>query len=193
MHRFEASDLKRFLVAIDKHIDQPYELRLIGGSAAALGYGVQTVTKDIDALPGKLTLIASAIEKAREETGLSIPIEEVGVYNAPYNFEDRARTVPIDGLKHLVVKVPEKHDLVLMKMTRGQDPDLEVAEKIFRLQGLDKDTLIDRYLDEMDAAIGHRPMLDLNCRALISRLFGDAAEREAEERIKARRSRGKRE
>jgi hypothetical protein len=191
MRRFEASEIKRFLVALDKNLDQPSELWIIGGSAAALGYGVQTATKDIDILPRKHSL-TNAIKAAREATGLNIPVQEVGIYEAPQNFEDRAKEIPIEGLKHLVVKVPEKHDLVLMKMIRGEDPDLAVAEEISRLHGLDKDILIGRYLDEMDAAIGQRSMLDLSCEALISRVFGDVAAKEASERIKARRSRDKR-
>ena len=188
MRRFEASELKRFLKAMDEFLDHPFEFWLIGGSAAALGYDVKNTTKDLDTLDAKHMLITSAIESARRSTGLNIPIETAGFYDAPCDFEDRAVVVSIEGLKRLVVKVPEKHDLVLMKMMRGEEPDLAVAAEIHRLHGLDMDTLIDRYLDEMDAAIGRRSMLDLNCLALISRLFGEPTEKEAEERIQARRS-----
>lgn len=188
MRRFEATELERFLRAVDEVLDHAFELWLIGGSAAALGYGVRSATRDLDTLDSKHELIQSALDAARRSTGLDIPIETAGIYDAPHDFEDRAVVVSIDGLEHLLIKVPEKHDLVLMKMMRGEEQDLAVAEEIHRLHRLDMDTLIDRYLNEMDAAIGRRSTLDLNCRALVLRLYGEAAERDAEERIRARRS-----
>jgi hypothetical protein len=189
MQRFEARELRRFLKAVDDSLDHGFELWRTGGSAAALGYGVRIATKALDTLDARHRSIAHALEAARQSTGLNVPIDVAATYDAPRDFEERGKIVPIEGLKRLVVKVPEKHDLVLMKMVRGEEPDLEVAEAILSLHGLDKDLLLDRYLNEMDAVIGQREIADLNFLALVFRLYGEGEEREAKARIEARRRR----
>ena len=71
-----------------------------------------------------------------------------------------------------MIQVPEKHDLVLMKMIRGEQPDMEVAEEIKIKRGLSYETLTKRYLEEMNQVVGNIRLLDLNFLALMDRLFG---------------------
>lgn len=108
--------------------------------------------------------------------------------DAPFNLEDRLKVI-LPGLERLVVLVPEKHDLVLMKMLRGEEPDLEVAEEINQKHGLNPDTLVTRYLEEMKHIAGEVRRIDLNLLALMSRLFGAEVADSARQRIESLRTR----
>lgn len=188
MRRFRASELKRFLRAVDRNLSSPFRLVIIGGSAALLGYGVNRITQDIDIWGSEFRKIGSALAAAKAETGLEIPVEYPGVEDAPYDFEDRLKVLRISGLDRLLVLIPEKHDLVLMKMIRGEEPDLEVAEEIKEKRGLDPATLITRYLLEMKHITGDLRRIDLNFLALMDRLFGADVVETARERLESQRA-----
>jgi len=190
MRQFEADDLKRFLVAVDERLSEPFTLCIIGGSAALLAYGVRGVTEDIDTIDVGFRQIRPAFEEARAATGLEIPIECAAVYDAPYQFEERLKAVEIPGLTRLTIVAPEKHDLVLMKTVRGQEPDLQTAEEINRGPGLDLNILLTRYCEEMDHVVGYTPTIDLNFLALVGRLYGPEVQKRVKQRIDRLRSDG---
>lgn len=188
MRKFRPDDLRRFLAAVDGHLKERFELLLIGGSAAALAYGISRATRDIETWGVEHVRIHSALEAARRETGLDIPVGDPGVQDAPLEFESRLQVVEIPGLRKLVVKVPERHDLVLMKTVRGEEPDLQVAEDIKALHGLDFDILLTRYLEEMTHCVGDPKRLELNFLGLIDRLYGEEALERARKRIEGLRT-----
>jgi Nucleotidyltransferase of unknown function (DUF6036) len=107
--KFNATELRRFLAAIDRHLDAPARMIIIGGSAAALAYGVELVTKDIDTFETNLAPLERAIEKARAETALNIPIEDVGIADAPYEYQSRTHR-EMTELRKLGVFVPDPYD-----------------------------------------------------------------------------------
>ena len=187
MRRFKAEDLKRYLRAVDRHMTSPFQLIVIGGSAALLGYGIDRVTQDIDTWDSDHSRIADALEAAKKETGLNIPVQCPGIHDAPIDFEDRLKTVRIRELTKLAISVPEKHDLVLMKMLRGEQPDMEAADQIKAKSGLDSATLIKRYVEEMRHVVGDIRRLDLNLLALIERLYGAEARDKTRKRLEAHR------
>jgi hypothetical protein len=184
MRRFVTSELRRFLRALDRHLNEPVAVVMIGGAAAALAYRVRFATKDIDTMTDTRPLRV-ACDLARQETGLAIPFGPAGVADGPYSFEDRLRAVRIAGLRHLQVLVPEKHDLVLMKTVRGYEHDLETAEEIHRRVGLSFRTLIERFQNEMGHVVGPPERLRLNLLACIERVFGEARSTEAEVRLRS--------
>jgi len=186
MQRFEASQLKRFLKAVDRHLPQPFRLQVIGDSAAVLAYGARRVTRDIDTWDDAYRQITPALQAASKETGLNIPVEHPGVADGPYNLEERLQRVRIPGLKRLSIWVPEKHDLVLMKMLRGEEPDLQAAEEIKQSHGLDLEILVVRYMEEMSQCVGEPRRFDLNLLALVDRLFGEEACKRVTTRLEAR-------
>ena len=122
-------------------------------------------------------------------TGLGIPVGPAGVADAPNEFEDRLVILDVPGLRKLRVMVPERHDLVLMKTLRGYENDLEAAVEIHARHGLDFETLMGRYIGEMDHVTGDRRVHDLNLLALVERLFDDRTLGIAERRIAAHRGR----
>lgn len=184
--RFEAAQLTRFLQAVDRNLQGPTELVVIGGTAALLAYGARRTTMDIDTAHPCQPELYEAVKAARRETGLEIPIEYPGVEDPPFAYEARLQPVPIPGLERLTIRVPEKHDLVLMKTVRGQESDLQVAEEIHRNDPLDLDVLIERWRLEMPQAIGDRRRLDGNFLVLVERLFGEEGAEAARKRLGAR-------
>ncbi len=72
-----------------------------------------------------------------------------------------------------------------MKTMRGYEHDLETAVDIHAKHVLDFETLIARYLSEMDHVVGDRRNLDLNILALIERLFDGERLEEARRRLRA--------
>ncbi len=110
---------------------------------------------------------------ARSDTGLDIPFQSVGIYDAPYHYEDRLTPVDL-GLEKLQVIVPEKHDLALMKTVRGQDNDLETIEQIAQRVGLDIVTLVTRFRDEMTHVMGRSKQIRSNFLSVIEVLYGES-------------------
>ncbi len=74
MRAFLKDELERFLMAIDQALGQPVEVIVIGGTAAALHYGVTRATHDIDTWTTVKGDLAAAAETARLATGLDIPV-----------------------------------------------------------------------------------------------------------------------
>jgi hypothetical protein len=171
---FLRAQLAQFLEAIDGALTAPLEVIVIGGSAAALHYGVTRATHDIDTWTAIQAELAVAAEKARALTGLAIPVEKSGVTDAPFDFGSRLeRALP--HLKRLRAMVPERHDLVLMKAMRCYEHDLQAIAQIHEHSPLDLDTLIRRFNEEMDP-IGEPSRIRGNMLAVVERLFPDAAE-----------------
>ncbi len=185
MRKYRSDDLLRFLEAVDRRLHEPFRFVVIGGSAALLGYGIDRVTRDIDTVDGTFKRFSHVFEAARQETGLQIPIDHAAVFDAPHDYEDRLLALSIPELKNIQILVPEKHDLVLMKTMRAEEIDLETAKQIQAAHGIDRETLILRWIEEMDHVIGDRRRLDLNLLALIERLFGEPAARETGNRVEA--------
>jgi len=73
--------------------------------------------------------------------------------------------------------VPEKHDLVLMKVLRGDEHDLEAIEAIHQRSPLDLSTLVKRYREEMGATIIDPGRLRGQFLTMVERLFPDDVDR----------------
>ena len=190
MRRFTASELVAFLSAIDEALVRPVEVIVIGGTAAAVHHGVRRTTQDVDTWSTVGAELAEAIVRAREKTGLRVPFSQSGVADAPYDFETRLeRAMP--RLCRLIIKVPEKHDLVLMKTVRCYEHDVETIVELHAQTPLDLETLVSRYEREMGAAIIDPTRLRGNFLTVIERLFPEALA-DIERRLKRRRGTRKR-
>ena len=69
------------------------------------------------------------------------------------------------------MKVPERHDLVLMKVIRGDEHDLQAIEAIHQRVPLDLEILLDRYEGEMGAAVIEPRRLKGHVLTMVERLF----------------------
>jgi hypothetical protein len=98
-----------------------------------------------------------------------VPVQKSGVADAPSDFESRLERV-LSNLRRLIVLVPEKHDLVLMKAVRAYEHDLEVIAEIHRGFPLDLETLVGRFETEM-SPIGDPVRIRGNFLAVVERIF----------------------
>lgn len=85
--KYTSKDVQTLLKVIDANLDKKFEIILIGGAAGLLAYKATRLTQDIDTF-NKIGALKSAYEKAKQDTGLEIPLSQAGVADAPYNFED---------------------------------------------------------------------------------------------------------
>ena len=184
METFLREQLERFLEAVDSALAGPVEVVVIGGTAAALHYGVRRATHDIDTWTTVQADLAAAAERARSVTGLDVPILKSGVADAPYEFESRLERV-LPDLRKLTVLVPEKHDLVLMKAVRCYEHDLEVIAEIHAHSPLSLDVLLLRFQEEM-TPIGDPARIRENFLVVVERLFPDSVEKVAKRLPKGR-------
>jgi hypothetical protein len=93
LRRYRRDEIEQFLTGVDAALSQPARVVVIGGSAAALHYGVTRATHDIDTWNAIRADLAAAIERAQQTTGLPIPMGTSGVAEPPYEFESRLERV----------------------------------------------------------------------------------------------------
>lgn len=185
--RFTPDEIKFFLEAVDRYLPGPARVTIIGGSAAALAYSVMAGTADVDTFETNLAALATTFEKAREVSGLHIPVQPAPAGDLPWNYEARlVRVLP--HLARLEVYVPERHDLVLSKTLRCHEGDLQCAEEMHALDPLALDVLVERFVNEMDHVIGHPRRVRHNFLVCIERLFGEAVADRVETKFPGRRS-----
>jgi uncharacterized nucleotidyltransferase DUF6036 len=184
METFLRDQLERFLEAVDAALARPVEVVVIGGTAAAIHYGVRRATRDIDTWTTVHADLAAAAERARAVTGLEVPILRSGVADAPYEFESRLERV-LPALRKLTVLVPEKHDLVLMKAVRSYEHDVDAIAEMHALAPLDLDILVRRFEEEM-TPIGDPDRIRGNFLVVVERLFPDSVDT-VEKRLLKRR------
>lgn len=148
MRYYVRAEIERFLRAVDVALEGLATVVVIGGGAAALKYGIDDPTRDIDTFNALGADLRRAIDAARKATGLAMPFEQSGVADGPYNFEDRLlRAMP--RLRRLTVLVPERHDLALMKAVRGDQADFAKLQAIHERKPFDLSALLQRYEAEM--------------------------------------------
>lgn len=173
LRKYTRREFNILLKAMDANLERKVEIIVIGGAAALLQYKSTRLTSDIDSF-NNINSLQAAYKKAKKETGLDIPLSQAGVADGPYNFEDRLKTYKGISMKKLIVKIPEIHDLILMKTVRGYEHDLEVIQEICRKNRVNRKVLVERYETEMGHVIGNKSTLDLNFAAVLSRCFGDS-------------------
>ena len=74
MRVYTPGELRRFLAAVDRALEHPAEVVVIGGAAAAIEYGVASGTRDIDTWTRVHEDLAVAAERARQTTGSRCPL-----------------------------------------------------------------------------------------------------------------------
>ena len=174
MRLYGPDELRRFLRGIDKALESPQTVILIGMGAACVHYHVPLGTRDLDTWSTVGRELRAAARRAEEATGLAVPFKEAGVTDAPYEFESRLRRA-LPRLRRLTLMVPEKHDLALMKVTRGEAHDLDGIVAIHQESRLSLTVLVRRYREEMGAVIGDPVRIRRNFLNMIDRLFPDKA------------------
>jgi hypothetical protein len=170
---YTRAEIERFLRAVDQALKNPTTVVVIGGAAAAVKYRIEDPTTDIDTFNAVTAELRRALAVARQSTGLPMPVEQSGVADGPYHFEDRLLHA-MPRLPRLTVLVPERHDLALMKTVRGDPGDFVKLKAIHQRKPFDLAILIRRYEEEMDHVVIDPRRLTSNFLGLVESLFPDA-------------------
>lgn len=188
MRSFSPDELRRFLAAADARLAVRVEMVVLGGGALALAYDVDLGTSDLDTWKALAPALERALDRAREDTHLSVPVSHAGVADAPYHFEDRlVRVLP--KTRRLAVFAPEAHDLALSKTCRGYGKDMDAIAALHARHPLDASTLVRRYLGEMTHVIGDAKRIDQHLVLFVDRLFGEIEADRVRDLLRARRPR----
>jgi hypothetical protein len=91
-------------------------------------------------------------------------------------------------LRRLELIVPDRYDLILSKLVRASQADLAVCKEIHEHEPLTVEVLIERYLDEMNHAIGRQADRDQNLVAAIELMWDVPSADRAQVVIDARRA-----
>jgi Nucleotidyltransferase of unknown function (DUF6036) len=181
--RYSQDELEQFLRLVDAELKRPCTIVLIGGAALSLGYQSSHATADMDLWSPSRGPFWTAVEKVKKREPASIPIEHAAIAEPPYNFEERLIPLKLKRLVHLAVKIPEAHDLVLLKTGRAEAHDLDAVEDIHRVHPLSLDVLVERYRETLPQVMGPKSRFKLNFLAVVARLFGEEQAIALEERI----------
>lgn len=189
MRLYLRAEIERFLGAVDRALRRRIEVVIIGGAAAAVQYAVDKGTRDIDTWTTVQRELVVAVEHARRATGLAVPFQKSGVADGPFDLEARLKRA-LPRLRRLCVMVPERHDLVLMKLVRGYEHDLEAMEEIHRRSPLKLAVLLTRYEEEMGDVVISAARLRGNFLTMVERLFPGELDQVVERlSLRARRAR----
>lgn len=172
MRLYLRAEIVRFLGAVDHALRRRIDVVIIGGAAAAVQYGVDKGTRDIDTWTTVDRDLVVAVEHARQATKLAVPFQKSEVADGPCDLEARLKRA-LPKLRRLRVRVPERHDLVLMKTVRGYEHDLEAMEAIHRRSPLELQVLLTRYEEEMGAVVIPPSRLRSSFLTMVERLFPD--------------------
>jgi hypothetical protein len=93
-------EMEDFLRLLDGELAAPICVTVIGGAAIGLEYDTRHATTDIDVTPISNDLFWDAVARARARLIDPIPVQAVGLYAAPYDYEARRRPLAIAGLGH---------------------------------------------------------------------------------------------
>ena len=146
----------RILKTLDQHLTLPAEITLFGRSALALGYAQAPAnfhnTQDVDGIlpldwlrpPDQHEDFWQAVQRTNRELepdGLYLThlFREVDVILQP-DWLDRRQRLDVD-LQKLAVFRPATIDLILTKMARADDDDLQDIECLLRQESLTRDQL----------------------------------------------------
>jgi hypothetical protein len=143
-----------FLSEIDRAAPASIALTCIGGFAISLHYGFLRSTGDIDVVevePGEMKawLQSFAGEGSALHRKHRVHLQIVTVADLPYAHQDRVIPIFQDRFERLRLFVLDPIDLVLSKLTRNFDVDIEDAKHLVRSSNLDLDALEARYRDEL--------------------------------------------
>jgi len=182
--QYRPEELERFLREVDRQLSAPVEIIIIGGAVISMRYSQEHTTTDIDLWTNPAKEFWEAVRRVNELIGLTVPVKPAHVAEPPYGFEDRLQPYTFEGLTHLKIWIPERHDLVLMKTARGETPDFEGIVEVHQKEPLDPELLLRRCLQEMRTQItGTWSGFRVKFLGMIEEVFGKATEKDIAKRF----------
>ena len=166
-----------FFRDIDKTLDQPVELRCLGGFAIAMLYGLPRPTIDVDYLTvvpldeiGRLESLAGMGSALHTKHG--VYAQHVGIVTVPESYEDRLMPIFPSAYRSLRLLGLDAYDLALSKLERNSARDREDVQFLARTVPLDLTVLENRYRSELRPYLAATEHHDLTMRLWIDMLAG---------------------
>lgn len=179
----------KLLKLIDDGLSEPHEMVIVGGAAIGLRYTKQHVTGDLDSITStRDRKLWRAVERAckamQDAEGLTKPpkVSTSAVFDPPEDWESRQVTLRL-GLRNLIVRVPERHDLAISKVSRGLGRDYAALKAMHEAKPFQLRTLVKRYDEARRVRVGDPWRFKENFLVLVATLFGDAAADEIEPKL----------
>lgn len=138
----------KILKTLDRHLDAPCRIRLLGGAALILGYGMARSTEDADLLLDDAEAQFLAEERnfseALEKTNAEL--ESEGLYISHLwgpeqqiltpDWRSGCRRIALPGMARLEVECLGPLDLITSKLCRADAGDLADIEHLVRVEAL---------------------------------------------------------
>jgi serine/threonine protein kinase len=162
---FGRDEILAFLAEVDRKLDRPSGMEIIGGAAALLAYGAQSPTKDINTL----TSVDESILRAAFLANPKIPINPVSAI-VPTGYEDSRERLALP-FRNLLIWIPSRCDLLLMKAVRASRRDVDVIVEMHRAKPFDLELIVERSNDQVLRSYGSLETLE-HTYLIIEKLFG---------------------
>lgn len=147
---------ERILRTLACHLEGPAQVRLLGGAALILGYGLHRSTEDVDLLHDTAEMqlmieeanIGAALEATNHE------LEPEGLYLTHIwgpeqqiltpRWRSQCRSIERDwGTPRLRVSVLGPIDLILSKLCRADDADLDDIRHLIEVEGIERTDVVE--------------------------------------------------
>lgn len=137
------------LTVLDRHLRQPVHLRLMGGAALTLAYGLDRATEDADFLmdDGEAQFLAEHRDFGRALEEANAELEPLGLYVTNLwgpeqqiltpRWRESCRPVSRPELRWITLEALAPLDIIVSKMARADDEDLEDMRYLIRHEQLD--------------------------------------------------------
>jgi hypothetical protein len=166
-------NLRTFLIRLGERFpaDAKTALYMGGGAAILLLYEGQLRTDDVDLIGEKTGLLKRLSEDAgkgselHRTTGYYLDIVPPGKFPQEWGWRSRAKSVELQGLEHIELRVLELHDLILSKLKRFAGKDQEDIRALCERREFEVETLRSRYTQaRLRYDYDEREKLDANFR-----------------------------
>jgi hypothetical protein len=143
-----------FLQEPDRILDEPFELRCVGGFGLVAGYGLSRSTNDLDYLSiAPHNRVRDLETMGGEGSPLArkykVHVHHAAVASVPENYEERLTELFPGRFKNLRLLVLDPYDIVLSKLSRNMGRDRDDVQFLARTKQLDPRILRDRYEIEL--------------------------------------------
>ncbi len=144
---------EKILQTLDQHLEGQGHIRLLGGAAMILGYGLNRSTEDADLLMDdhefEVLVEHANFAKALEMTNNEL--EPLGLYLTHIwgpeqqiltpEWRQNCRNLELPWATHLSVSVLGPVDLILSKLCRADEGDMQDIQFLIKTQKLDRSTM----------------------------------------------------
>ena len=141
-----AREAELILETLDRHLAGPGTVRLLGGAALTVGYGLTRATEDVDLLQddGEVQALIDSADFGLALDAANAELEPRGLYLTHIwgpeqlilaaGWRARCRGVAMPSLRKLRLEVLSPADLIISKLARADDGDLSDMEYLLTTQ-----------------------------------------------------------